>query len=147
MEFGWINLFGLGIIVIMMVPNLIYARKAMPQDSSRQSKVLTIIEQIGRYGSMLFMVLPILVWKFGFSSVEMLLIYSLGNAGLLIAYLVCWIFYFRRCTFALGMLLAIFPAGIFLLSGLCLRHWLLVGAALVFAVGHITITYQNCKKR
>ena len=25
MEFGWINLFGAGIVILMMVPNIVYA--------------------------------------------------------------------------------------------------------------------------
>ena len=146
MEFGWISLWGTLIIVIMMVPNLIYARKSQGEENNNSNLALSVIEQVGRYASMLLMVVPIGVWKFGFSSTELLLVYLLGNAALLTGYLVGWIFYFRRRTFWRGMLLAILPAGIFLLSGLCLKHWLLVGAALIFALGHITITYRNHRR-
>ncbi len=146
MEFGWISLWGTLIIVIMMVPNLIYARKSQGEENNNSNLALSIIEQVGRYASMLLMVVPIGVWKFGFSSTELLLVYLLGNAALLTGYLVGWIFYFRRRTFWRGMLLAILPAGIFLLSGLCLKHCLLVGAALIFALGHITITYRNHRR-
>ena len=41
------------------------------------------------------------------------------------------------------MILAVLPACLFLLSGLTLRHWLLVGFAALFAVGHIYVTKKN----
>ena len=41
------------------------------------------------------------------------------------------------------MALAVLPACMFLLSGVLLRHWLLAGFAVVFAVGHIFVTKKN----
>lgn len=36
-------------------------------------------------------------------------------------------------------------ACIFLMSGLMLRHWLLTGFAVLFAVGHIYVTEKNAQ--
>ena len=44
------------------------------------------------------------------------------------------------------MALAIIPICMFLLSGITLRHMLLVVSAVVFGIGHIYITYQNAKE-
>jgi hypothetical protein len=45
------------------------------------------------------------------------------------------------------LVLAFFGAVIVLpMSGLLLRHWLLVGFALLFAVGHIYVTWKNIAK-
>ena len=48
-----------------------------------------------------------------------------------------------KATHSFAVALAILPACIFLLSGMLLRHWLLVGFAVLFAVGHIYVTKQN----
>lgn len=42
-------------------------------------------------------------------------------------------------TMKVAVALAAIPTIIFLLCGILLRHWLLVAAALLFGVGHISI--------
>lgn len=146
MEFNPINIFGVIIVIIMLLPNLIYGIKFKDTENKCKKKIMNIIEQIGRYASMALMVLPLFVWEFGFSSVFIMLVYVLGNGVLLLAYLIVWIFYLRRQSRSKALVLAIIPTGIFLLSGLTLAHWLLVVAAVLFGVGHIYVTYQNNKK-
>lgn len=140
MEFGWINLFGAVIVITMLVPNIIYAIKNRDFANKCTNKVMNFIEQIGRYGCIILMWLPLFVWKFGFSSVNMLLIYLFGNGLLLISYILIWILYFKRESMNRAMALAIIPSCIFLLSGLLLRHWTLVAFTVLFGLGHI------CKK-
>lgn len=143
MEFSWLNLFGLLIIVIMMIPNIIYAKKRPSKGPDLTSKGVLILEQVGRYASMALMVLPLGIWKFSFPSVFSLLIYLFANGILLLSYLLVWGFYFRKVSLFRAMVLAIIPAGIFLISGICLHHWLLIIAAILFALGHISTTYYN----
>lgn len=139
MEFGWINLIGAAIVAIMMIPNMLFAIKA-PAAKSNCSRIMEIIEQVGRYGCILFMWLPLFVWEFGFHSVAGLLAYIIGNALLLLLYLAIWVVYFRKRSRREALALAVIPTLIFLLSGSLLRHWALVVAALVFGIGHIGIT-------
>lgn len=143
MQFNPINLFGFIIVVIMLMPNIIYGFKFKGVENKCKKKTMNIIEQVGRYGSMAFMILPLFVWEFGFSSVFMMFIYVLGNGTLLLAYLIIWVFYFKKQTMGKAMMLAIIPTCIFLLSGLTLYHWALVVAAVIFGLGHIYVTYQN----
>lgn len=143
MQFGWINLIGALIVIIMMIPNLLYARKRTFENSVRIPKWVVILEQVGRYASLLLMVLPLGVWEFGFPSVFALLCYLLLNGILLAGYLLVWGSYFRKETRCRAMILAILPVGIFLINGICLHHWLLVCASILFAVGHITVTCRN----
>ena len=71
MEFGWINLFGAGIVVLIMIPNIIYAaRQKQDETQIEVPHGLSACEQVGRYGCIILMWLPLLVWKFGFGSVE-----------------------------------------------------------------------------
>lgn len=147
MEFGWINLFGGVIVILMLIPNIVYALKNRDERNLCANRLMNILEQAGRYGSIALMWLPLLVWKFGFRSVAEMLLYFLGNGALLWAYWHVYRRYLKQRTTGRALALAILPTCIFLLSGLLLRHWLLVGSALLFAVGHIYVTLENAKKR
>ena len=147
MEFGWINLFGAGIVVLIMIPNIIYAaRQTQDETQIEVPRGLSACEQVGRYGCIILMWLPLLVWKFGFGSVEEFLIYLIGNGALLLCYFLSWMLYSRKKTLSVAMALAIIPTAIFLLSGLLLRHWLLVAFAILFGFAHCTITYMTHKE-
>ena len=147
MEFGWINLFGAGIVVLIMIPNIIYAA-GQKQDETQIEvpRGLSACEQVGRYGCIILMWLPLLVWKFGFGSVEEFLIYLIGNGALLLCYYLSWMLYSRKKTLSVAMALAIIPTAIFLLSGILLQHWLLVAFAILFGACHCTITYMTHKE-
>ena len=147
MEFGWINLFGAGIVVLIMIPNIIYAaRQKQDETQIEVPHGLSACEQVGRYGCIILMWLPLLVWKFGFGSVEEFLIYLIGNGALLLCYYLSWMLYSRKKILSVAMALAIIPTAIFLLSGLLLRHWLLVAFAILFGFAHCTITYMTHKE-
>ena len=147
MEFGWINLFGAGIIVLIMIPNIIYAaRQKQDETQIEVPHGLSACEQVGRYGCIILMWLPLLVWKFGFGSVEEFLIYLIGNGALLLCYYLSWMLYSRKKTLSVAMALAIIPTAIFLLSGILLQHWLLVAFAILFGACHCTITYMTHKE-
>ena len=102
-----------------------------------------LLEQIGRYGCIAFMWFPLLVGKFSFRSVPEMTLYLGGNGALLAVYWFVYARYLRERTRQRALTLAVVPACIFLMSGLLLRHWLLVIFALFFAVGHIYVTTQN----
>ena len=147
MEFGWINLFGGIIVVLMLIPNVVYALKNRGEKNLCANKVMNAVEQIGRYGCIVLMWLPLLVWKFGFRSVPEMLLYFVGNGALLLLYWLVFSRYLKKKTARRALALAVIPVCIFLLSGLLLRHWLLVGFALLFAVGHVYVTIENAKQR
>jgi hypothetical protein len=54
MQFGFLNLTGFLIVALMMIPNLIYARRNPHIENQCFCKPMLILEQIGRYGSMSF---------------------------------------------------------------------------------------------
>ncbi len=143
MKFGWINLFGAGVVALLLVPNIVYAVKNKDEKNLCANKLMNVLEQVGRYACIVLMWLPLLVWEFGFASVPEMLFYLLGNAALLVAYWIVFARYFKEKSAEQALVLAILPACIFLLSGLTLRHWLLAAFAAVFAVGHIYVTKKN----
>ena len=145
MEFGWINLFGAGFVILLLIPNVVYALRNRGEKNLCANRAMNLLEQTGRYGSIVLMWFPLLVWKFGFKSVPEMLLYFVGNGALLLAYWLVFARYMKARTVRRAMALAILPACIFLLSGLLLRHWLLVGFGLLFAVGHIYVTAINIR--
>ena len=143
MEFGWINVFGAVIVVLMLIPNIVYAIKNKGEKNLCANRFMNIVEQVGRYACILLMWMPLLVWKFGFASVLDMMLYMACNGLLLAAYWIAFAFYMKRRTVRLAIVLAVLSSCIFLLSGILLKHWLLVAFAILFAIGHIYVTYKN----
>ncbi len=143
MEFGWLNVFGACIVVLMLVPNIVYALRHKNVGNLCTNSFMNIIEQVGRYACIMLMWLPLMVCKFGFASKIAMVIYFLGNGLLLLVYWIVFFFYMKGKTRGRAIALATVPSCMFLLSGLMLRHWLLVGFSALFAIGHIYVTIQN----
>ena len=143
MEFGWINVFGAVIVVLMLIPNIVYAIKNKGEKNLCANRFMNIVEQVGRCACIVLMWMPLLVWKFGFASVLDMMLYMACNGLLLAAYWIAFAFYMKRRTVRLAIVLAVLPSCIFLLSGILLQHWLLVAFAILFAIGHIYVTYKN----
>ena len=139
----WLNIFGLIIIVLIMIPNIIYAIKVKNQQNKCNNKFMNILEQIGRYACMFLMVFNIGIAELGFRSVEMFITYLFGNAILIVAYWIIWMLYFGTPSFLKQIALAAIPTAIFLLCGVTMGHWLLIVFAVIFGVGHIYVTCKN----
>lgn len=143
---NWLNVLGLIQVALILVPNIIYAVKFKNQKNACKNKTMNLMEQIGRYACMIFMVINVGLTEFGFGGIGLFLIYFLGNIILLLAYWLIWILYFIKQTPWKSMTLAIIPVCIFLICGISLQHWLLIISAVIFAIGHIYVTIQNLKK-
>lgn len=142
----WIDIVGLVIVLLIMLPNIVYAVKFHGLENKCKNRGMNILEQIGRYASMFFMTFHIGLAEFGFSSVETFIIYMIGNVIFIIAYWIIWITYFVNVKFWKSMALAIIPTIIFLTSGISSRRYLLVVSAIIFGIGHVYVTYQNTKE-
>jgi len=140
---NWLNVFGLVIVILILIPNIIYAIKFKDVKNECTNIFMNILEQIGRYACMIFMVFNVGLAKFGFASVGEFLIYFIGNTILLLAYWIIWILFFIKQSSWKSMALAIIPVCIFLICGVTLRHVLLIISAIIFAVGHIYVTRKN----
>ena len=79
MEFNWINIFGGVIVALMLIPNIIYALKNKEETPEKSNVVARMTEQVGRYACMLLMIVPLFVGEFGFSPLELMFNYLIGN--------------------------------------------------------------------
>ena len=145
MEFSWINLCGAVIVLLMLIPNIVFALKKNEKQRNKAGKAVTIIEQIGRFCCMALMIIPLFVWEFGFSPLEFMFVYIILNALLLIMYYVFWALYFKNKSIVNALVLAIIPTLIFIVSAVSVKHWVLLVTAVIFGVSHIYITYINNK--
>ncbi len=142
----WINVFGAVFIVVIMVPNIIYALKCRDGFENKwNNKGVEIVEQIGRFGCFGCMFINIPGTWFGWWSDEAFAMYLIVNSILIILYCLIWIICFRKNTVFKALALSIIPAVIFMFSGIMSRSVLLIVASLLFAPAHILISYKNAK--
>lgn len=143
MEFNWINIFGGVIVALMLIPNIVYGIKNKETKSEKSNIVVRIVEQIGRYACMILMIVPMFVREFGFSPLECMFSYLIGNLVLLVFYYIFWVLYAKNKSIDKALALAIIPALIFINSAISVKHWALLAAAVIFGICHIYITYKN----
>ena len=146
MEFNWINVWGAMIVIIMLIPNIIFAIRNPYLENKCKNVIVNIIEQIGRYTSMVLMIFPIFVREFSFKSVLEMICDVVVTSILLLVYWVVWFFYLKTKSKNKAIILAVLPTMIFVISGILLRHWSLMLAGISFGIGHIYVTLQNTKR-
>lgn len=145
MEFNWINLFGGVIVLLILIPNIIYALKNKEETPEKSNIVIVITEQVGRYACMLLMIVPLFVGEFGFSPLEFMFNYLIGNLILLVFYYIFWVLFAKNKSLDKALALAAIPTLIFINSAISVKHWMLLVFALLFGASHIYITYKNNK--
>lgn len=140
---NWFNYYGLAIMVIIMVPNIIYYLKHKNDvEFTYQNKAILIVEQIGRYGCFILMIFNIPYTYFNFWFNNALIVYLSVNGGLCLVYLTIWIIYWNKNNKFKALSLSILPSFIFIFSGIILANIPLIVFALLFAVSHVFISYK-----
>lgn len=142
----WFNIFAFIFVVIILIPNIIFAMKYKDGFINYwNNKPSQIIEQIGRFGCFCFMIFNIPKTWFGFISDEMFSIYIIVNSILALSYCTIWIIYFKKNSIFRSLALSIIPSIIFIFSAICLRSIFLGVFSILFAPTHILISYMNTK--
>lgn len=142
----WLNVFGLVMVAVIMIPNILFAMKCKDGFVNKwNNKSVETVEQIGRFGCFGFMIINIPGTWFGWWSDEAFAIYLVVDAVLVTLYCVIWAACFRKSSVFRALALSIIPSVLFLFSGIMSRSILLTIAAVLFAPSHILISYQNAK--
>lgn len=137
------DVFGLVLIILLLVPNIIYATQYKNQRNQCKNRVMNVLEQIGRYGCMFFMIFHIGFSQIGLSSFGWMLLYWAGDILMMICYWAVWMMFFAKPDYKKQLALAIIPCCMFLFSGIVMTHYLLVITGIVFTIAHIYVTMQN----
>lgn len=141
---SWFNYYGLAIMAIIMVPNIIYAaiNKNNSVNKYKDSAVI-FAEQVGRYGCFIFMLFNIPYTYFNFWFNHALMVYLIVNGILCVAYLIFWAIFWNKSGKLKALFLSVIPSIIFLFSGVVLSNIPLIFFAVLFAINHILISYKN----
>lgn len=141
---NWFNYFGLAIVAIVLLPNIIFAFKRKDGFSnSYHNKAAEALEQTGRYGCMCFMIFNIPYTYFNFWFDHALTVYLSVNGCLCLTYLICWIVFWNKQGITKALFLSIVPSVIFVFSSIMLLNIPLMVCALLFTINHILISYKN----
>ena len=141
---SWFNYYGLVIMVIIMIPNIVYA--VCHKNSAvgvYDNKAAVIAEQIGRYGCFALMVFNIPYTYFGFYFTFGQAVYLIVNAVLLAAYCLIWIILRNKSGMVKAVLLSVIPSVIFVFSAVMIVSIPLLVFAVVFAAAHILISVKS----
>ena len=141
---GWFNVYGLIFVAVIMIPNIVFAAKCRDGFENKwQNKLVETLEQIGRFGCFIFMIINIPHTYLGFSGKEAFTLYLVANILLAAAYCGVWIVCFKKSSVFRALALSILPSVMFLVSAITCRSLLLTIAAVIFAPCHIAISYKN----
>ena len=140
----WFNVFGLVFIVVIMIPNIVFAVRCKGGFENRwKNKVIEIVEQIGRFGCFGFMIFNVPGTWFGWWSDKAFAIYLIINSLLIALYCAIWVICWKKNSVYRALALSIIPSVIFLFSGVMSRSILLIIASILFSPSHILISYKN----
>lgn len=143
---NWFNIYGLIFIVIIMIPNIVFALKCKDGFVNKyNNKFVEFSEQIGRFGSFIFMIFNIPKTYFGFYFNNGLILYLIVDSILVALYCLIWIICFKKPSVFRALSLSIIPSILFHYSGVMIRSILLIIFSLIFALCHILISYKNAK--
>ena len=115
---SWFNYYGLIFIVLIMLPNIVYAIKNKNSITNNYTnKIAEIFEQIGRYACMAFMIFNIPYTWFGFYFDYANIVYIVVNSALVTAYCIIWVILRNKDGILKSLLLSILPSLVFIFSG------------------------------
>lgn len=140
---SWFNYYGLIIMAVIMIPNVIYAVKHKNSESVEINKAVVVIEQIGRYGCFCLMIfnIPYLYLNFWFDNA--LTVYLCVNGALCLAYSVFWAICWNRHGKLKALSLSIIPSCIFVFSSVVLAYFPLMILSVLFAICHVYVSYKT----
>lgn len=140
----WFNLFGLIFMVLIMIPNILFAIRCKEGFvNGWHNRFVELLEQIGRFGCFGFMVFNIPGTCFGWWSEAAFAVYLIADGFLVLLYCLLWMILWKKNNLFRALSLSVIPSVLFLFSGVMSRSILLTLSALLFAPCHILISYKN----
>lgn len=140
----WFNLTGLIFVVVLLIPNMIYAVTNKDGFAGEfHNKLVETGEQIGRFDCfiLMFIQLPFVTLGYIYDGAQTL--YLILGIVLLALYCGGWIVFRNGNCMAKALTLSILPSVLFLESGILTLNIPLIVLSVVFAICHITISCKN----
>lgn len=141
---GWFNIYGLIIIALIMIPNIVFAIKIQNGfENLWHNKIVETLEQIGRFGCFGLMIFNIPYTYIGFWFDNALAVYIIVCTVLVTAYCLVWVIFFRKNCLFRAVALSVIPSVLFLFCAVMLLNVPLIIMSLIFAPCHILISVKN----
>lgn len=145
---SWFNFIGLIFVVIILVPNIVFAINNKDGfQNFYQNKLVETLEQIGRFGCFVFMFLTPPFLNLGFKTSMVKTLYIIIGSVLVALYCLGWIVFRKENSVRKSLTLSVIPSVLFLESGLLSLNFPLIILSLIFAPCHILINYKNAKSQ
>lgn len=139
-----VNFWGLILVVIILIPNIVFAISCKDGFENRyQNKLVETLEQIGRFGCFFSMFIMIPYMNKGYWFQQGKTIYLILGFLLVGLYCLGWIVFWKENSIRKSLYLSIVPSLLFLESGVVSGNILLLIFAVIFAPCHILISYRN----
>lgn len=140
----WFNLTGLIFVVVLLIPNIIYAVTNKDGFADNyHNKLVETGEQIGRFGCFILMFIQPSFVTLGYIYDGAQALYLILGIVLLALYCGGWIVFRKGNCIAKALTLSILPSVLFLESGILTLNIPLIVLSVVFAICHITISCKN----
>lgn len=140
----WFNLTGLIFVVVLLIPNIIYAATNKDGFAGEfHNKLIETGEQIGCFGCFILMFIHPSFVTLGYIYDGAQALYLILGIVLLALYCGGWIVFRKGNCIAKALTLSILPSVLFLESGILTLNIPLIALSVVFAICHITISYKN----
>lgn len=140
----YVNFWGLILVVIILIPNIVFAMTCKDGFENRyQNKLVETLEQIGRFGCFFSMFIMIPYMNKGYWFQQGKMIYLILGFLLVSLYCLGWIVFWKENSVRKSLYLSIVPSLLFLESGVLSGNILLLIFAVIFAPCHILISYWN----
>lgn len=141
---SWFNIYGLIIMTIIMIPNIIFAiTNKEGFENKYKNRIIETFEEIGRFGCFALMIINIPYLCTGFWFKNGRTIYIVINAILCFLYCLFWIICWKQNGIFKALTLSILPSVMFICSGIIIMNVPLIFLSVIFAICHITISYKN----
>lgn len=145
---SWFNFIGLIFVVIILVPNIVFAINNKDGfQNFYQNKLVETLEQIGRFGCFVFMFLTPPFLNLGFKPSMVKTLYIIIGSVLVALYCLGWIVFRKENSVRKSLTLSVIPSVLFLENGLLSLNFPLIILSLIFAPCHILISYKNAKSQ
>lgn len=140
----WFNLTGLIFVIVLLIPNIIYAVTNKDGFAGEfHNKLVETGEQIGRFGCFILMFIQPSFVTLGYIYDGAQTLYLILGIVLLALYCSGWIVFRKGNSMAKALALSILPSVLFLESGILTLNIPLIVLSVVFAICHITISCKN----
>ena len=140
----WFNLTGLIFVVVLLMPNMIYAVTNKDGFAGEfHNKLVETGEQIGRFGCFILMFIQLPSVTLGYIYDIAQTLYLIFGVALLVLSCGGWIVFRKGNCMAKALTLSILPSVLFLESGILTLNIPLIVLSVVFAICHITISCKN----